>query len=164
MSKVILICGKMCGGKTTYAKALMKKSPAALLSADEITTIFFGPYGGAQHVAILEKTRKYLFEKSLELIASGIDVILDWGFWTKADRREAALFYENNNVPVEWHYVDTPNNICLKNLNKRNREIESGRLASAYYFPAEVAGRFWEEMFEAPSQNEMDIWHQNQTS
>lgn len=49
MSKVILICGKMCSGKTTYAKSLIKKNPVVLLSCDELTTLFFGSDGGAEH-------------------------------------------------------------------------------------------------------------------
>jgi predicted kinase len=163
MSKVILICGKMCSGKTTYAKSLIKKNPAVLLSLDEITTLFFGSNGGAEHYVILDKAQKYLFDKSLEIIESGIDVIIDWGFWKKADRQEAILFYEKNNIIFEWHYVDVLNDdVLVKNLDKRNREIETGQQTSAFYFPEEIARRFWEEDFEIPEKNEMDIWYVNQ--
>ena len=162
MNKVILICGKMCSGKTTYAKSLIRNNPAVLLSIDEITTIFFGPYGGDKHYIILDKTRNYLFNKSLEIIEAGIDVILDWGFWKQADRQEAILFYKKNNIIFEWHYVDVSNDICLKNLNKRNHEIKTGKKVTSYFFPEEVASRFWEEMFEIPAKNEIDIWYVNQ--
>ena len=37
MSKVILTCGKICCGKTTYAQKLCKENNAILLSVDEIT-------------------------------------------------------------------------------------------------------------------------------
>jgi len=158
MGRVILICGKMCSGKSTYANSLIKKSPAVLLSLDELTTLFFGPYGGADHVVILEKARNFLFRKSLEITLAGIDVVLDWGFWKQADRRDASLFFEGNHVPFEWHYVDASNDACLRNLKKRNREIKAGRHTSAYYFPEEVAFRFWEEMFEIPTKNEIDVW------
>ena len=161
MNKAILICGKICSGKSTYAKSLMEKNPAVLLSLDEITTLFLGPYGGSEHYVILEKARKYLFDKSLEIILAGIDVILDWGFWKRANRREAILFYEKNNIKIEWHYLDVSNDVCLRNLNKRNREIETGLQTSAYYFPEEIARPFWEEMFEIPERNEMDIWYIN---
>ena len=162
MSKVILVCGKMCSGKSTYAKSLIEKNPAVLLSLDELTTLFFGPYGGAEHVVILDKARKYLFEKSLEIIKSGIDVIIDWGFWKKIDRQEVTLFYKKNDIKIEWHYVDVSNDVCLINLNKRNHEIETGQRTSSFYFPEEVARRFWEEMFEIPARNEMEIWYINQ--
>ena len=92
MNKVILICGKICSGKSTYAKSLIKKNPAVLLSLDEITTLFFGPYGGAEHVTILDKARKYLFNKSLQIVESGIDVIIDWGFGNKQTVRKQYCF------------------------------------------------------------------------
>ena len=75
MNRVILICGKVCSGKTIYAKLLIKKNPAVLLSLDEITTLFFGQNGGAEHYVILEKAQKYLFNKSLEIIKAGSNVI-----------------------------------------------------------------------------------------
>ena len=162
MSKVILICGKMCSGKTTYAKSLIKMNPAVLLSCDELTTLFFGPNGGAEHYVILDKTQKYLFNKSLEIIESRIDVILDWGFWKQAERQEAMLFYEKNNIMAEWHYIEASNDVLLQNLNKRNHEIETGQQTSSYYFPEEVARNFWEETFEIPEKNEMDIWYVSQ--
>jgi len=161
MNKIILICGKMCSGKTTYAKSLIKKNPAVLLSTDEINTIFFGPYGGDKFYVIADKTKMYLLNKSLEIIESGIDVILDWGFWKKEERQEITLFYKNNNVISEWHYIDVPNDTCLKNLNKRNHEIETGQQTSSFYFPEEIAKNFWEVMFEMPNKNEMDIWYSN---
>jgi uridine kinase len=34
MAKVILICGKICSGKTTYAKRLLCENKAVLLSTD----------------------------------------------------------------------------------------------------------------------------------
>ena len=36
MAKVILICGKICSGKSTYAEQLRIKERAAVLSVDEI--------------------------------------------------------------------------------------------------------------------------------
>ena len=56
MAKVILICGKICSGKTTYAKSLIKEKSAVLLSVDEITIILFGPNGGKGHDVAAKKT------------------------------------------------------------------------------------------------------------
>ena len=157
INKVILICGKMCSGKSTYAKSLIKKSPAVLLSTDELTTLFFGPHGGAEHHVIVEKTQKYLLNKSLEIIEAGIDVILDWGFWKQSERQDVTVFYQGKDISIEWHYIDTSNEICLSNLNKRNMEIETGQNTHSFHFPPEVAARFWTEMFDVPDKDEMDI-------
>ena len=37
MGKVYLICGKICSGKSYYAKSLKEKYNAVILSTDEVT-------------------------------------------------------------------------------------------------------------------------------
>jgi hypothetical protein len=34
---------------------------------------------------VFASVKEYLYQKSLEIIAGGMDVILDWGFWTKEE-------------------------------------------------------------------------------
>lgn len=77
MGKAILICGKICSGKSTYAARLKKETNAVLLSVDEIMLDLFGLYAGEKHDEYTEKIQKYLFEKSIEIINSGSDVVLD---------------------------------------------------------------------------------------
>ncbi len=82
MAKVILICGRICCGKSTYAQRLrLGRKGAAVLSIDEIMLAMFGQHVGEKHDYYGERTENYLLKKSLELLESGIDVILDWGFW-----------------------------------------------------------------------------------
>ena len=59
MVKVILICGKICSGKTTYTKRLMKSNKAVLLSVDEIMLALFGQHIGEKHDEMCEKERIY---------------------------------------------------------------------------------------------------------
>ena len=92
MAKVFLICGKICSGKSTYSEKLRKEHGAVLLSVDEITLNLFGQHCGDEHDNYVERTEKYLFEKSLEILEVGVNVILDWGFWTKEERDFAKQF------------------------------------------------------------------------
>ena len=156
MAKAILICGKICSGKTEYAKSLIKNNPAVLLSADEITLAIFGTDTGAEHDSIVEKTQKYLYQKSVEIINSGTDVILDWGFWTREERREASTFFKARGIDFEWHYLDVSEELLRANLIKRNLEIETGQI-TFYYFENALAERFW-DMFEPPAKAEIDVW------
>ena len=156
MAKIILICGKICSGKTTYAKTLIRSNPAVLLSKDELTVAFFGTDAGEDHDSIVEKTEKYLYQKSLEIIDAGIYVIFDWGFWTQAERQEASMFFKKHSIAYEWHYIDASDEILWKNLRNRNHEIEEGK-TTFYYFDDDLAVRFW-DMFEVPSKGEIDIW------
>ncbi|HBL83546.1 MAG: hypothetical protein A2Y17_00400 [Clostridiales bacterium GWF2_38_85] len=159
MAKVILICGKICSGKTRYAKSLSKMNSAVILSSDEITLVLFGSNGGQEHGCVVDKLQNYLYQKSLEIVDVGINVILDWGFWTQKERQKAITFFAKHNINFEWHYIDSSDEVLRVNLNERNREIEEGRTLS-YYFPDELISRFW-DMFEVPSKDEMDIWVDN---
>lgn len=74
MAKVYLICGKICCGKTTYANKICVENNAVLLSVDEITLALFGQHCGDKHDEYVERTEKYLLNKSLELIENNINV------------------------------------------------------------------------------------------
>ena len=157
--KVILICGKIASGKTTYAKDLIKDNKAVLLSADEITLALFDSEIGEKHDENVERTEKYLFEKAVEIIKTGTDVILDWGFWTREERLTASKFFKNKNIEYEWHYIDVSDEVLRENLKKRNSDIENGKNLF-YYFDDDGAEHFW-NMFEIPSLDEIDVLYKN---
>ena len=92
-AEMILICGKICAGKTTYAKKLMKEKRAVRLNSDEIMLSLFDPFLGENHEAVLHKVMEYIYRKSLEIYETGISVILEGGFWQRELREEASSFY-----------------------------------------------------------------------
>ena len=156
MAKVILICGKICSGKSTYAEQLRTENKAVLLSIDEIMLAMFCFYVGDKHDEYVEKTEKYLFDKSLEIIENGINVILDWGFWTKDERIFAKKFYSARGIEHEFHYIDISDEIWKARLDKRNRAVEAGE-AMAYPIDDNLAAKFG-AIFEMPDRDEIDIW------
>ncbi len=158
MSKVILTCGKICCGKTTYAQKLCKENNAILLSVDEITLALFGRDAGENHDTYVERTEKYLFEKSIELIESGINVVLDWGFWMKEERDYAREFYNSRNIACEFHYIDISDNTWKARLKKRNSEVLAEE-TSAYYVDDGLAQKC-ASIFEVPSEDEIDVIYQ----
>ena len=155
MAKVILICGKICSGKSTYAEQLRIQNNAALLSTDEITLALFGQHCGDKHDDYVERTQNYLFNKSLELIEVGINVILDWGFWMKEERDYAREFYNSRNIECEFHYIDISNETWQTRLKKRNSEVLS-KETSAYYIDDNLAEKF-AAIFEVPNEDEIDV-------
>ncbi len=156
VAKVILICGKICSGKSTYAMQLRGKHKAVLLSTDEIMLAVFGQYVGDKHDEYVEKIQNYLFEKSVEIIRTGINVILDWGFWQKDEREFAKKFYHSQNIECEFHYIDISDKTWQARLSKRNSDILSGRLN--HYFVDENLAEKFERMFEISDREEMDVW------
>ncbi len=158
MAKVFLICGKICCGKTTYAQKLCDENNAVLLSVDEITLALFGQHCGDKHDEYVERTEKYLLNKSLELIKKNINVVLDWGFWTKAERKTIKEFYKSHSIECELHYIEISNETWKSRLHKRNNAVLAEE-TSAYYVDDNLATKF-ASIFEVPSEDETDVINQ----
>ena len=56
-AKVFIVCGKICAGKSTYTKKLIKEKKAVNLSVDEITLALFGSHCGQMHDTYCERTQ-----------------------------------------------------------------------------------------------------------
>lgn len=160
MNKVILLCGKICSGKSTYAKKLIHKEKAVLLSCDELMLALFDPLLGDKHDVISERTQQYLYQKSLDIIAAGANVLLDWGYWQKSRRDAARAFYAEKGIATEFHYIDISDENWQKNVAERNAAVLNGK-SDAYFIDQGLAEKF-ERLFEAPSREEMDVWYVNE--
>ena len=159
LAKVILIIGKICGGKTTYAKQLAAREPAVIFNIDEPMLLLFG-----QHCedfdAVCEKLRAWKLRQAVEAVNAGVNVILDWGFWNRADRAEKAVFFRERHIPVEWHYVAISDAQWREQIGQRNRDVQAGQ-RDAYYVDAGLAHKC-ETIFEPPSEEEgLDIYEAN---
>ena len=159
MSKVILICGKICSGKTTYAKKLIKEIKAVHLSVDEISMAIYGGQAGETHAEVVEKIIYYLFDKSIELLGTGFNVVIDTGFWQEADRDEANNFYKNHNIMPQWHYIDISDDLWKKNIEKRNTDIKNGETVD--YLIDDNTMKFFLSLWQTPNENEIDVWVTN---
>lgn len=153
--KAILICGKICSGKSTYVNQLQNERPSALLSCDELTLALFDAQLGERHEEITQKAQAYLFQKAVELLRLPVSVILDWGFWTEENRREAEDFFRGRGFVTEWHYIAVSDAAWRRNIEKRNREAPAG----TYFVDPNVAAKC-AALFQPPKQEEMDVWHQ----
>lgn len=155
MAKVILICGKLCSGKSRCCRELMEKSPALLLSVDEITERIFDKDLGERHDEVSGKIQAYLFDKAAEAVAAGADVILDWGFWTRASRCEASAFFRERGIDFEWHYIDVSDKAWQESIAHRNAAVLSGE-DDSYYVDEGLLNKLL-TLFEPPEPGEMDV-------
>ena len=157
MNKIILICGRICSGKTVYAKNIAKDLKAVILSIDEITLELFGQHLGDKHDEICEKIKIFLCKKSVEIISAGLNVILDWGFWKREDRQFITKYFNDLNINVEWHYIDVNENTWNNNIINRNMAIKNNK-ESSYYLDDNLIKKF-NNLFEKPDPIEIDIWY-----
>lgn len=158
MNKVILICGKICSGKTFYARQLQQQEDAVILSTDEATFDLIENQQGAFYDQFAPKVNRYLRKKAVEIVKAGANVILDWGFWTKRDRDEISSFLDANKIPYEWHYIDISHHDWKKNITERNCRINAGMGSSDFYVDDGLMKKLL-SAFEEPKKEEIDVWH-----
>jgi len=148
MAKVYILCGKICSGKSTYSQQLRKSKKAVILSVDDITLTLLGQNGGYTLDVYVEKLEQYFFQKSVEIVETGINVVLDWGFWTKAERDFAKEFYGSRGIEYEFHYISINDEEWYRRLEKKS---------DAYYVDEGLAEKF-KSIFEIPAKDEIDAW------
>ena len=157
-AQAYLICGRICAGKTFYAKQLASAKNAVILSCDEIENDLFQKNLGSAHDEMAERIHSYLLKKAAEIIHRGTNVILDWGFWRKADREITSNYFKSLNVHFEWHYMDTSNEQCTKNIIVRNKAVQNGETPD--YYVDEGLLKKCDTLFEPPSREEIDVWNE----
>ena len=166
-----------CGNKTQQAEAVDSVAivdslagAAAQGDIDAISALLNGGDAtklGEALAAVKEKIAKLIKEnpaygniicrvdKSVEIVETGKNVVLDWGFWQKREREYARKFYEEHGIPCELHYLYVPDAEWNKRIEKRNKDITEGRI-SAYYVDNGLKAKF-SVLFEPPEENEADV-------
>ena len=77
MAEVILICGKICSGKSTWAKALCRESGALCLSVDELMLALLPERLGDLHDEVAARAQGYLLRQAACIARAGVPVVLD---------------------------------------------------------------------------------------
>ncbi len=154
MAKVIMTCGKLCSGKSTYARRLQEESGAVILSIDELMLALFPEGAGEKHDTYVQRTEAYLLARSLDILRTGTDVILDWGLWRREQRERLRRFYAENGIENEIHYLKISDGEWDRRIRKRNADKKEE--AASYYVDEGLLRKF-KELFEAPSEDEADV-------
>ena len=160
MGKIILICGKICSGKSFYAKQIKGNENAVILSTDEVTYDLTDNAQGAGYDQFAKRVNAYLMKKAAEFAAVGCNVILDWGFWTKSDRQMATDYFRSRHIEIEWHYMDISDEAWHRNIAQRNKKVLAGEGGSDFYVDEGLLNKV-SSKFEIPRKSEIDIWHQS---
>jgi len=155
MAKVIALCGKICSGKSFYARRLRDELPAVILSCDETMVRLFGPDLGERHDAVSRKVRTFLMDKAVEIVRAGANVVLDFGFWLRADREYATRFFAEHGILTEWHWLNVSDDVWRGNIAARNEAVRRGEDSS--YYVDEGLMKKCLRLFEPPTEEEMDF-------
>ena len=156
MGKVIIICGKICSGKSYYAKQLKDELNAVIISPDEATYELINNEQGEIYDIFSKKLNKYLTKKVGEIAKAGANVIFERGLWSSKDRKEIRDYYNENNVESEIHYVCVDDETWKYNIEERNKRVLEGTGGSDFYLDEGLMKKL-ESKWEEPTEEEYDV-------
>lgn len=152
-----MVCGTIASGKTSYCKEIKEKYNAVLLSVDEIMYDIYHHREGEEHDKVVFDIKNYLKKKSIEIVNSGTNVLLDWGFWTRKEREEIRAFYASHHIECEWHNIEISEEDWMQNIAERNQKVLAGK--STDYYVDEGLLEKVNSLYEMPEREEIDCWH-----
>jgi len=122
--KLIFFCAKMGAGKSTKALDLSKNKPNILLSEDEwLSALYPNKIQSLDDYIHYSNLLKPQIKKIVgSILASGVDVIMDFPANTKKQRAWFKSIIETHKVKHELYYLDVTDEVCLKQIE--NRRIE----------------------------------------
>jgi predicted kinase len=148
--RLILICGLPGSGKSTVARQLAQELRAVRLSPDEWKHALGIDYYDEEARVRLEER---LWRLAQELLTLGQSVIMENGFWARAERDELRLAGRALDAAVELHYLAAPVDELWRRLERRNEHVEPGAV------PIKRSDlEQWATQFEAPNAAELALF------
>jgi predicted kinase len=146
-----LMCGLPCSGKTTLAKELEHTHQALRLTPDEWHTRLFGQdVYDPEHDARHNMVEAIMWEVAARALTLGINVILDFGLWSKAEREDFRARAAKLGVGSELHFLNVSEEELLERLTTRNTQLPPG----AFVIPEEKL-KEWIPVFQMPTADEL---------
>jgi predicted kinase len=99
----------------------------------------------ARHAAI----EALLWEAAARVLVLGVDVILDFGFWTRSERDELRAKAHDLGASFRIHFADISEELLLERIKARNAQLP----AAAFHIP-ENRLKEWMLLFEPPLPDE----------
>ena len=152
MATLHLMVGLPCSGKTTKAKKLEKEYNALVLTPD----VWHKKIHGSDAISGSrdkkhEVIESIMWDHAARVLSLGVDVILDFGFWTKEEREQFRARAKALGVNFMIHYMDVPVNELYKRLEKRNKNAADRTII----IPKEKMDDYI-KVFEPPDKDELN--------
>ena len=158
MAKVIIVCGKICSGKSHYSREIKEKYNAVLIEPDEATYELINNEQGEFYNIFSKRLNNYLTKKVGEIAQAGANVIFERGLWSHKDRKEIREYYKNNGIECEIHYVCVDDETWKQNIAERNQRVLDGNGGSDFYLDEGLMKKL-ESKWEEPTKDEVDVIH-----
>ncbi len=129
MATLHLLCGFIGSGKTTFATKLEQDIPAVRFSPDEWIVKLYGSNPPAtEFQGYYNCVADLIWQNTFRLLSLGLDVVLDFGFWSRASRDEARTKATEAGASCKLYFLDCPEEIMRRRVLKRTEEMPEGTL------------------------------------
>jgi predicted kinase len=148
--RLVLLCGLPGSGKSTLARRLAEALPAVRLSADDwLRALGLDFYDEEAR----DRIDTELWALAQDLLRLGVGVILESGFWTRAERDDKRARARALGAAVELRFLDLP----IEELQRRlDRRAAAGGAAEPVVAPADL--RAWALLLEPPDADELALF------
>lgn len=129
LPRIYMIHGFVGVGKTTFARKLEQETNAIRFSPDEWMMDLFGQDPSAERFQeYFEKIERVIWKTVGRCVSVGADVILDFGFWTRAERDRCREFARQAGAEVTMYSLHCPENVLRARVANRTLERPEGAL------------------------------------
>ena len=148
--RLVLMCGLPGAGKTTMARQLETEIPALRLCPDE----WLADLGISLYNEVMRERLEAMFwQLAQRVLQLGQSVILENGFWGRAERDAKRIGAQALGARVVLHFLDVPLDELWRRIEIRNGE---DRWRTAPITLAQLEE--WAGLFQAPDAAEMALF------
>lgn len=155
MSEIVFLCGKVCCGKSFYSRKVSLERRIVVLSVDELMLSLFPERLGDKHNLVAGRCKEFLLAEAEKIANAGADVLLDFGFWFRAERDSVRTRFEKVGHKVRLVYIKASAERIFENAEKRNADKASGLEKLCYEADNALLSKC-DELFEEPAADECD--------
>jgi predicted kinase len=153
MATLFLICGLPGAGKTTLARQLELSQSALRLSPDEwIASLLADVTDMVELDRLRSPVEAVQWEVAKRVLALGVDVVLEWGFWSRDERIWYRSQAEAIGAQVDLRYLEVGRDELWARLSKRNAHLPPGT-----FVVTEEQLDLWWSWFQPPAADELAV-------